>query len=63
VPVATTEQDAATRVIARGAPRMPANVRLGPLDVVPSSQSWSCSAGAYEIPMIAPSGDCSLATV
>lgn len=28
-----------------------------------SSQSWSCRAGAYEIPTIAPSGDCSLATV
>jgi hypothetical protein len=27
------------------------------------SQSWSCSTGAYEIPTIAPSGDCSLATV
>jgi hypothetical protein len=27
------------------------------------SQSCSCNTGAYEIPMIAPSGDCSLATV
>jgi hypothetical protein len=28
-----------------------------------SGQSWSCSTGAYEIPMTAPSGDCCLATV
>jgi hypothetical protein len=31
--------------------------------VLPFSQSWSWSTGAYEIPTIAPSGDCSLATV
>src|SRR5450755_1907875 len=31
--------------------------------VASSGQSWSCSTGAYEIPTIAPSGDCSLATV
>jgi hypothetical protein len=40
-----TEQDAATRVIARGAPRMPENVCREAPDVAPSSQSWSCSTG------------------
>jgi hypothetical protein len=31
--------------------------------VAPRGQSWSWNDGMYEIPMMAPSGDCSLATV